>query len=75
MKKLPARDDYRDEYPNVGYDRHQYQLALEKWAVAAEAYIKKLEHYRDETVGLWATDSPELISDSDSLLFKLEAEQ
>ena len=72
MRKLPTRDDYRDEAPNVGYDRMKYQLALEEWAGEAEAHIKKLEHYRDGTVGLWATDSPELISDNVSLLFKLE---
>lgn len=31
--------------------------------------VKKLEHHRDTTVGLWATDKPELIDDPKGLLF------
>ncbi len=34
--------------------------------------IKFLRHYRDTTVGLWATDKPEKVQDPDGVMFKLE---
>jgi len=37
--------------------------------------VEKLEHYRDTTVGLWATDRPDLVTDTDKVLFQLEYEK
>ncbi len=34
--------------------------------------IKYLETYRDQTVGLWATDRPDLVTDPKGVLFRLE---
>lgn len=36
--------------------------------------IKKLQHYKDSTVGLWATDRPNMLSDSknNNILFRLD---
>lgn len=36
-----------------------------------ELYIKKLEHHRDITVGLFATDRPDLFAELNDLLFKI----
>lgn len=33
--------------------------------------VKKLQHHKDTTLGLWATDKPELINDPKKLLFKI----
>ena len=39
-----------------------------------KAYLKnkELQHYRDTTVGLWATDRPDLIEDPKGIMFRLE---
>lgn len=34
--------------------------------------IKELEHHKHTTVGLWATDRPELIKNYKSLLFEIK---
>jgi len=34
-------------------------------------YIKKLEHHKDTTVGLWATDRPDLIKDEKGIMFQI----
>ena len=70
MKK-PTVDDFRQAFPNIGYDLSAYVHALEIWAEEAEKTIKKLEHYRDTTVGLYATDRPDLVKDEKGLLFEL----
>ena len=35
-------------------------------------YSKELQHHRDITVGLWATDRPDLIEDPKKLLFEIK---
>ena len=71
LEKAPIRKDFAHEWPNVGFYLAQHHAALEKWAEKAEAYIKKLEHHRDITVGLWATDRPDQIIDDKKLLFEI----
>lgn len=34
-------------------------------------YINKLEHHKDTTVGLWATDRPDLIKDEKEVMFQI----
>jgi hypothetical protein len=70
FSKAPTREEFAKEFPNVGFHRTQHHEALEKWAKEAEEYIKKLEHYKDTTAGLWTTDKPELIND-ESLFWQL----
>lgn len=72
MEKAPTREDYAKGYPNTGFNKTQHLIALEKWAEKAQDKIKALEHYKNTTVGLWATDKPELIIDESKTLFKLE---
>ena len=71
MKKAPTRKDFEHEFPNVGFYRTAHHQALEKWVEEAEEHIKKLEHHRDTTIGLFATDRPDLISDPKKVLFKI----
>lgn len=72
LEKAPTRKDFAHERPNVGFYLAQHHKALEEWAEKAEAYIKELEHHRDTTVGLWATDRPDLIKDDKNLLFEIK---
>ena len=37
----------------------------------ASERISKLEHFKDTTIGLYATDRPDLINDSKNLLFEI----
>jgi len=34
--------------------------------------FKELEHYKDTTVGLWATDRPDFVYDPKNILFRLK---
>ena len=34
--------------------------------------IKDLQHHKDTTIGLWATDRPDLIEDPKSVLFEIK---
>jgi hypothetical protein len=36
--------------------------------------LKTLTHYKDTTLGLWATDRPDKVSDPDGILFQLKDE-
>jgi len=75
MKKLeqaPTRENFAKEYPNIGFYLSAHHKALEQWAEKAQAKIKELEHYRDTTIGLYATDRPDLIKDEKNVMFKLK---
>lgn len=37
-----------------------------------EDYAKKLKHHYDTTVGLWATDRPDLVNDPKKMLFEIK---
>ena len=71
LEQVPTREDFAHKFPNVGFYRTQHHRALEQWAIKAEAKIKELEHYRDTTLGLYATDRPDLIKDEQNLMFEL----
>ena len=51
-----TKDDYSTEW---------------KFVSDASERISKLEHFRDTTIGLWATDRPDLIDDPKKLLFEI----
>lgn len=34
--------------------------------------IKELQHYKDTTVGLWATDRPDMVQDPKKIMFQLK---
>lgn len=51
------KDDYQLEWTFVPYPSER---------------VKELEHHRDTTVGLWATDRPDLIDDPKKLLFEIK---
>jgi hypothetical protein len=35
-------------------------------------FAKELQHHRDTTIGLWATDRPDLVSDPKAIMFQLK---
>jgi hypothetical protein len=41
-------------------------------ASTLQEYAKDLQHHKDTTVGLWATDRPDLIDDPKKLLFEIK---
>ena len=54
------------------YDNQKDEYCAE-WIFVPDASerISKLEHFRDTTIGLWATDRPDLIDDPKKLLFEI----
>lgn len=40
-------------------------------ANALDDYAKDLQHHKDTTVGLWATDRPDLIEDPQKMMFQI----
>lgn len=58
------------------FNNHWHSTSdLQKDSVAEDIYdeiIKDLEHHRDTTVGLWATDRPDLIYDFNETLFRIQ---
>lgn len=55
-----------NEFNNNGYD-----LIPKSECVSFMDYVKELEHYRDTTLGLYATDRPDLIKDAQNIMFEL----
>lgn len=41
-------------------------------ASTLEEFAKDLKHHKNTTVGLWATDRPDLISDSQKVMFQIK---
>jgi len=37
--------------------------------------LKHLQHYKDSTIGLWATDRPDKVNDPDGVLFRLKEKE
>jgi len=52
------------------FDRNSLADLMERYA---QQNNKDLKHYQDTTVGLWATDRPDLIIDDKKIMFKLKA--
>ncbi len=44
---------------------------LKQQIVGYKVTLEDLQHYKDTTVGLWATDRPDLINDPENILFQL----
>jgi len=66
-------DKLRAEIKNI--NKYIVTLNLVKGEVLEmeeDKEIKSLRHYRDTTVGLWATDKPEKVQDPEKVLFRLE---
>ncbi len=45
------------------FNKNGYDLIPKSECVSFMDYVKELEHYRDTTLGLYATDRPDLIKD------------
>ena len=55
-----------NKFSNEGYD-----LVPKKQCLSLNEYINKLEHHEATTVGLFATDRPDLINDPDKVMFEI----
>ena len=53
------------------FNKQGYELVPKSECVSFMDYVKELEHYRDTTLGLYATDRPDLIKDEQNLMFEL----
>ncbi len=58
-------------YNTWDYDKDDW---LNEWIFVPDSneQLKKLEHHHATTVGLWATDRPDLINDPENLLFEIK---
>ncbi len=52
---ISSKADHEQYLKDIGHDK----------------YIRRLEHHKDTTVGLWATDRPDLIEDKFKIMFQL----
>tara|TARA_R110002020_G_C16048518_1_gene754371 strand:+ start:387 stop:659 length:273 start_codon:yes stop_codon:yes gene_type:complete len=48
-----------------------YDLIPKSECISFMDYVKELEHYRDTTLGLFATDRPDLINDPQKIMFEI----
>ena len=71
LNPYPKREDFAKKSPNIGFYLSEHQFALEEWALKAEVKIKELEYYKNSTVGLYATDKPDLVKDDKNIMFIL----
>lgn len=55
-----------NKFSDEGYD-----LVPKKECLTLEEYIKKLEHHEATTVGLFATDRPDLVEDPQKIMFEI----
>lgn len=76
--KIPLNDCFdKGSYWNIprsyidNHNQNGYALIPKSECQSLMDYISELEHYRDTTIGLYATDSPELIDDPQEVLFEL----
>lgn len=72
INNAPTKEEFEDAYPNIGVNYREWAIALAKWVKIAEAHISKLEHHHAATVGLYATDRPDLINDPKKVLFRID---
>ena len=53
------------------FNSNGYDLISKSECTSFSDYLKELEHYRDTTLGLYATDRPDLIKDEQNIMFEL----
>ncbi len=62
----------RQFYSGAGHwDKHNSIIITPREAQKILDELKYLRHYRDSTVGLWATDKPEKVQDPENVMFML----
>jgi hypothetical protein len=52
-----SKDEYKQEWTFVPYSSDR---------------VKNLEHYKTTTLGLWATDRPDLVNDPKNIMFEIK---
>ena len=72
MNKEYLRTEYESE---TGKPHGNALFSTTEYACWLEKRIKSLEHHKDTTVGLWATDRPDLVDDPKGILFRINYTQ
>ena len=69
FRKMRVESGYMYNFYDVYRDKYK-----KEWSFVPDASerVKKLEHHKVTTVGLWATDRPDLIDDPKELLFEIK---
>jgi len=71
-----AGEKSKKEWLEKRYKRElaDYKYSTRKELQGLREQLKHLQHYRDSTIGLWATDRPDKVIDSEGVLFQLKDE-
>jgi endonuclease YncB( thermonuclease family) len=69
FRKMKVESGYMYNFYDTEKDEYK-----QEWTFVPEASerVKNLEHHKATTVGLWATDRPDLIHDPKELLFEIK---
>ncbi len=69
FRKMRVESGYMYNFYDTEKDEYK-----QEWTFAPDASerVKNLEHHKETTVGLWATDRPDLIDDPEKLLFEIK---
>jgi hypothetical protein len=69
FRKMRVESGYMYNFYDTEKDEYK-----QEWTFVPDASerVKNLEHHKATTVGLWATDRPDLINDPKKLLFEIK---
>ena len=69
FRKMRVESGYMYNFYDTEKDEYK-----QEWTFVPDASerVKNLEHHKATTVGLWATDRPDLIDDPKKLLFEIK---
>ena len=69
FRKMRVESGFMYNFYDVEKDEYK-----QEWTFVPDASerVKNLEHHKATTVGLWATDRPDLIDDPKKLLFEIK---
>ena len=69
FRKMRVESGFMYNFYDVEKDEYK-----KEWSFVPDASerVKNLEHHKTTTVGLWATDRPDLIDDPKKLLFEIK---
>ena len=69
FRKMRVESGFMYNFYDVEKDEYK-----KEWSFVPDAIerVKNLEHHKTTTVGLWATDRPDLIDDPKKLLFEIK---
>ena len=69
FRKMRVESGYMYNFYDTEKDEYKQEWIF---VLDASERVKNLEHHKATTVGLWATDRPDLIDDPKKLLFEIK---